>query len=340
MPGKKPNSKNGKPNRKRQTPRSGNSTRRVNPTQRTPRPVYGGNDASSMGLIHKVCGQTDPFCQHAVGAKMFDRSSAPSITIQCRAFATITSDASGYAAWSFSGDPFQGYALAGLTAGAVTSWFAASKPSEWTNFISPNMLQYRIVSSGFRLFCTAAPLSASGTLMVATLSDLPSATIGMTISSNLYTEVARYTIAGHESVWHSKPVSAGQYTEYVNVAAGNGSNGVTNALVYIAGAPASTSMLSVEMIWNVECTPDTNNGMARMATPAFRHVSQIEDAASNTTAKIPSSYKGGIEAFGQLVVRAAKGAVTQLALDTIGRVPLIGGSLKEGARHGMIMDVN
>jgi hypothetical protein len=191
-----------------------------------------------------------------------------------------------------------------------------------------------VVSFGARIISIAAPLSASGLVSVATTQT---ANNSFDLYSADYVELERYTLNGHESTWVGKPKD-GSYTDY-QTGFTNLSKGWTYAYISVDGGPVSTAALSLEIIWNVEVTLSSGTSV-NLGTPAAPHNGLVEDAAAGVVAHMKSSNPGTLASFGNMVTRMAAGAIKEVVLDGLGMVPVIGGSLKTGAKNAMIMDLN
>jgi hypothetical protein len=224
---------------------------------------------------------------------------------------------------------------------AVASWSGFTDLPDWSTFISTNASTYRVVSFGVRLFTTASNYTASGTVHVFTVDGYTGfgSSIYPDIASDNYAEIARYPLIGHQSVWFSKPndVTA---NNYISVSPGATENSWSKLIIGVTGAPASTVVLGIEIVANIECTPKWGTTMARMASPAAPHDITVEESASTLRSHLPSSIQGSLTSFGNTIVRAAQGALRQAALDTVAKIPMIGGSLRKGAEQAMIMDLN
>lgn len=125
-------------------------------------------------LLHKACSILDPFCAAARGAKVNDGSSINSLSVQCRGFVRLLTNANGFAAAAFSSDPTIGYRTADTTTGdVVNTWNADNDYSGFTGI--PASAQWRQVTGGVHVYSTASMMNNQGMLGICVLpsSSLP-----------------------------------------------------------------------------------------------------------------------------------------------------------------------
>ncbi len=321
--------KNKKQAKKPKAPQAARKAQQPGPRlSRQPKAVFG-----RPGLVTAVCSQTDPFCSHARGAKLYDRSSTPSIGYQFQQLITMTTNASGLAVTEITAGGFNMgvRSAATFTGSAVATWGSYVVPTA-ASWLTSNAYSARVVSFGVRAFNIVSPMNASGLVTVATAASTQSA---YDTSSPDYQELERYTLNAHESTWVGKPVVA-DFSNYTVVASVSTTVPTqwTRCYLTVEGGPASTAALSLEIVWNVEITL-LQGTQVNLATPAAPHVSAIEDATAITQGSLRSSNPGPLATFAKTVERAAAGALKRAALDTVGSIPLIGGSLRAGAADAM-----
>jgi len=271
---KKKNTRKSRP----QTATYGQPTRVSQP--RVPRAPRRDKDA----LCKAVCGRADPFCEHAIGAKMYDTSSKPTIPYQVKMFHTITSDANGHYAILIPGNPNQAYRVGVVSAGSiVTSWGTNVTIPDYSNMVNLYE-QFRIVSFGVRFFCSANTNESKGTTGSITVEEVPTS---MDLASDQFVEIIRTPLAGADYTWVSKPTGpqSHSWTDFdVTVDKHN-----TSLVLSGTGVTASTAIGAMEITVNYELTPIQGTSIVRLATPAAPANPVVETVAANATRSQPST---------------------------------------------------
>ena len=258
--------------------------------------------AIPRGVVEKVCSQIDPFCGHANGAKLFDSNATKTIPWQIRSFQTITTDANGSAAVMLQPCLSSFYRTAQTITGSdVTAWNAYSTVEDYTNMLT-YFQEYRIVNCGARVISQASATSSQGIIHMITL---PEVSPDINWSSNHFPEIDRYTLAGADLHWISKPHAQNDVFQAI-VTTGMPNNALC---VAVSGAAAATSVAAIEIVMNVEFTPDTESSFSRVASNAAPCSVAIQQAASNAVHVIPSSHRMPESQFSNMLKREASRAL-------------------------------
>lgn len=247
-------------------------------------------------MTHKVCGLTDPFCQHARGAKYPDDSSERTLPFSREGRYVLVTDANGDANFLFS--PSYEYAPytypSVATANVVTSW-ADFAPMPAFTAVS----QYRIVSAGFELESITAPLTASGEVNLRSFATDASAlapvdlltynaTATQSISLRRLDDCA--VVLSHNSAMPQTFYRNADDTAPVATSQNVGLNPVT---VAISGAPANSSVAVLRWVVHYELKFLDDSQMAQMATPPPEANLALTAAAKRVTSTLPTFFERG-----------------------------------------------
>lgn len=135
--------------------------------------VRGTNNLSTE-TMHEVCGLTDPFCEHALGAKGFTVSPQQTLAFQARQVFQIATGAGTYAGFMFNGGAYQemvrtfspgtptvtGGSTGNIVPAVVSSAVSAYGSDAW-----------RINSVGVRWWDVGAATDVGGHVIASVLSD-------------------------------------------------------------------------------------------------------------------------------------------------------------------------
>jgi hypothetical protein len=289
---------------------------------RASKPIKTGGPARSIMPHHTraVCAITDPFCPASKNAKYPDGTMGNTLTQQVRGNYTVTTSASGNYVLSLVPSVPYGYLLA-VAATATTNTLAAA----YTKYSSANTLfdtygqNYRVVSMGVIIRCVASATTASGTLTLGSGPALPVNTV-VTLGQELYNEVVIKAIQpGMEVSWIATPMGPGARDFSAPTTTTNPSSIADwNALTLeIAGAPASTAMLSVEWFINIEFNLALNSALSAVAKPNPPKSDVAMTALSKTQNSIGSFIEGGIAEVETKVATYAKTALASIMSDPL-----------------------
>jgi hypothetical protein len=237
------------------------------PTKSVPRaPSVSGDVARHT---RTVCSISDPFCDHANGAKFVGSTTARTLPWRFHTRFTLSSDTNGYAAHIFT----PGYAAFGSD-GTVAAGVATfgSNPAIST----PSCQDYRIVSWGVKIRKIVAPLSASGMVRIRIYPATGGSALGVVTYAN-------YNCSQSEDIPVSNAnevVIVGQRLDYTHArmrtpATTNPGGLVTDwvapgwaaVIVGIDGAPASTPILDLELFANFEVSFNDSDSLSLLTTP-------------------------------------------------------------------------
>jgi hypothetical protein len=278
--------------------------------------------------VHQVCSNFDPFCQSAMGAKLFDENTQPSLTYQSRQVIPITTDANGLALFYLNNSAQKYYGLATIAAGVTTAW--TSTNSDFFNTIgTAGIAGYRVVSTGCRFFTTQSWTTATGYVIVTETSDPKPDIVGLAVSSTRLgpkSKVLALRDATITVVGRSKGMQARNYKPFDEV-----ESGYTGSYYFFNGA-ASTTVGFMEMVTNYEWTADPGSSYQYFASPAAEHKPAILNAVTDMSAVNSNikTFSAGIESLASFMSEA-KSAVHKTA-GLIEDVGAIGGMISPGAR--------
>ena len=245
----------------------------------------GGNPRSSpdSGIHSDVISNTDPFHASAQGAKLFDSVAGHSVPFQCRQVTTLSTDANGLGAINLTPLLQAAYRLdATWTANQVTTWGTPTVYPEAVSTITAG--RYRIVNFGVRILGTVAPINASGVVTIFSQAEfVPN---GFDVGSSLAEQVTRVPLHSLDHQWVSKPTGSESRLHDVS-AADYGQIDWTTCTVAVLGGPASTSVITVECVLNIEFLPEPSSALTRIATPAAPHDIGRQMAIANVHRALP-----------------------------------------------------
>lgn len=264
--------------------------------------------------MHNVCGLSDPFCDHANGAKYPDSSNVRTLTLSLKGTFDVITNASGVAAFLFQPDfmylPQSTPTVLGV-GGLVTGWDARSAMN--TNLPATG---YRIVSAGFHMRRICAPLTTSGIVRIrswgtnnfGTLDTIPTATYNATSISDVSLQDLKdfAAICPHSAASPQLIYNTGVDTPIVSNSTPNGYQPIT---VFVGGAPASTTVIVVSWVINYELVFDEDQALAQLATPSPPANSIITTAAAKVTSTLPSFFDKGVSMVAGYIERKALSAL-------------------------------
>lgn len=254
-----------------------NGNRRVRPVAS---PIGSYSKLGSM-----VCSNSNPFCQEANGAKLYDDNSSRSLTYQDRFLVTVTTDANGAAFIALGTGARTGSNVATVTAGLVSAW-AGWTAGGFYNTLSSAAGSYRAVSSGFRFRTTQAWTSATGTLIVTEHVDDPTTTTGYAgYNARLGPSAELFPLRDADVYFVAKPQGMAA-TSYQDIAS-TSPLPFTIATIAITGASASTQVATIEVIVNYEWLPLIATAYATLSTPAAPSNPTVMQSRSLVLSKVP-----------------------------------------------------
>lgn len=329
MPNKK-NKQKSRSNQKSQIARSASMSmsKVIRPPPSTVMPSMSNTLLQQKDLrsrVQLVCGVTDPFCEHARGAKLPDTSSTRTLTIYNRKRVTFTSDANGTHHSLFNAQYYYDPIAYGATAtgSVITSW----QPIAVSGM--PSVQNFRIISIGIRLNAISAPLYQSGMVSVRVWSQETLENYG-TIDLASYLVTQAYDIPLSDC--KDKVIilnRTSQRPETFHIAGGNAgtaesstvtsckTNGFTPVTIYLSGVPVSTAVLSVEYIINYEVLPLDSNEYATLATQAPPYDPILVNAATHVRSVFTNTLFNGVKAAGAAIESRAKAYLANAAKNVV-----------------------
>lgn len=234
-------------------------------------------------LIHAVCSNTDPFCEHALNAKVYDTNSNRSLTFQSRDLITVTTSASGEAFIILTQNPFKAYAPAAtFAAGAVATWPGAYTVNSFYNQYNSTGGSWRVVSWGYKYYTTQAWTSAIGSVIITEIGGLdPSLITGQVVASLVNGSKAKVSALRDAVMTFIGRPSGEASNMYVTGFGTSDFNDWTLSYLAITGATASTVVGSIELVVNYEWLPRSASGLGPIATAAAPNIPVVNQLRAN-----------------------------------------------------------
>lgn len=249
---------------------------------------------------------SNPFSEHAVGAKLPDENSTKSVSVTINDTFTMNTDANGRADARISPNVGAGTFDHAATSGStgVTSWAAAVALTDIAAYQAA-FDSYRIVGWGLKVTSLLAPTNQKGYFRVITMPEDNNGGVYIT-NGGLHEEIKVFPGSEMDIHWISKSHGA-EFKDYVPF-----DGTVTPAWdfchVRYQGGPASTTdAVLVQVVFHLECQIELGSVTSTMATPAAPHKPHVMSAAANTLAKHGGAHAGST--FGGLISRFAKSAL-------------------------------
>lgn len=269
--------------------------------------------------VEILCGLSDPFCSAAVNAKYMDNSSTKSLPYTTHIRNSFTTNASGNVgilicpSWNYY--PFS---LPSATAGTVYT-FGAPRAV----LVPPaGAARVRLVSYGIVCRSVVAPLSASGMVRVRGFAVQDgfyvSVCDGTTYNCDFYEDFPLRDVANAAVIGRRTDPTCKNFRTPPQIDAGNL---VTNwiapgfgpILISVDGAPASTSVLDIEIVLHWEITLDDSSDLQQLSTKSPAYDLVLDTAQSTMSSVAQNVFKQGVQAAGKyiesLAVRALGSAV-------------------------------
>lgn len=271
---------------------------------------------TSTELVSRICGLTDPFCDHAIGAKYPDDSSVRTLPFTYRSLETVVSGAGGadrrYANLQYQ---FQPWHTANVSSGStVTSW-----NNSVTNTVIPGASMYRIVSAGFILRRIAAPLYASGSIHIRTygfkhMLNLNGVDLVTYNSSNQldipYQDCNELCVVFQHS--DEMPQLFYETNFDTDITSDEVTHGFFPVSIFAIGVPASTAIYTIETIIHYELTFEVSSGLAQAATPPPPANHVITGLSNRVSSIMKPIFEHGKSEVGRYLQDKAKGAISKM----------------------------
>lgn len=268
-------------NRSTSTPVTRAQRPRQPPPRRQPRRPTLGPQFGAMG----VCAITNPFCDESKGSRWPDDSSAHSVAIPVRYRAPIYVGASGNAAFLFTAQAIRPQALGTVVGNSVTGWTPNGIGAAAIFYKSSGV---RVVSGGIKFVSTLAPMTASGSVTFIELPpnsdsdpdtgstpfadyvglDLTNQNRATYLTTALRNDNAIYSLFRPQGSEARSFNSLVDMIDDVGVAKTYDTFDWTSQVVYIQGAPPSSTVGFVDYFLNVEVSFDVLSELSLFARPA------------------------------------------------------------------------
>ena len=247
-------------------------------------------------LVGQVCGLTDPFCEHAYGARYPDDSSSRTLPFTVRQREILTSNPSGekglLVAPAINFSPFAVSTAVTGTVLTFVSYDAAVVP------VLTGTSEFRIVSVGMILRNVAPMLTASGMVSVRSWAQDGNgiASIdGQSYGASKVVDVALTELKDMHIVFeHTSQMPQAFYdpaivspTNAVGTWTNPGFNPIT---IFVNGCPASTAVISVEYVMHVELKFGDSSALLLATVPSPKANSLVTGTASYITSEAKSFF--------------------------------------------------
>jgi len=287
------------------------------------------NKGPSNELITAVCSNLDPFCPHAEGAKLYDRDSSKTFAIQVKSYQGLNTDANGKGAMEVNASLNDSFTTAStITGDAVTAWNAYSTADGYSS-IDATFNKYRIVSWGVRVYCSAKATESQGTLILATASD---SGISFNVASSSYEEVMRFPLYGADVYWISKAQSY-TATKFEAIATAV-SNDWNHLYIGLDNCQASSNVLGIEIVYNLELQVDPLDFFSRATTPAWPDNVLVQQAVAMVASDKDSAESGNLSQISSRLRQKATKALKSLMVSSAASY----GGPVAGSAMGLLMD--
>ncbi len=256
---------------------------------RVPRRVtFSCSEADKDKLCMAICGQVDPFCNAACGARRYDQNTTPSFPVQFRAIhlASQFATGTGKAAVRINPNIYNTtYAATAESAGVITTWGSAASADGYTS----DLAQYRVVSCGVHVYNITSSDNAQGVLGAVTT---PGAIATLDPNSTLYQGNERMQNYLGEYCWVSTRLGPDAQNYVADDTTGN--LGWTELAAYVTAAGSSDArpQFYAEIFINCEVHATVGTTYARFVQPAAPDVDLIENAVANIAPTQPAVRPG------------------------------------------------
>lgn len=303
------------------------------------------NPRTDSRLMKAVCSFTDPFCVASVGSRWPDVSSSPTIPIRVDCLHTITTNAAGTAAVTFTPSFPYGILLAtvaGTTATNLANY--ADYDPNLTAFLAANALQYRVVSFGIEVIPVVATMTNQGYFIVAEVPGRRPPGNAYVTPSTTYPNVIVSNLVGDKVAFISRPQGNSSF-DMTNMNTTTTYNETWSSVtVMVSGANPSSTVLMVRIRANLEYESLNANIYGTTAKPSQSN-NFLTDIVSRVRANMEPIIKGGAEAAEKKVMSWAADALMRAGGSALGYYlggpagGAAGGAIAGQASH-MIMDVD
>lgn len=279
-----------------------------------------GPQAPNPNLVHEICSLTDPFCPAAWGGKYPDGATSRSISWTAESIITLTTNATGAAALIII--PQWAYDVASPT--TITGTVASGNVPA-SRMVFPAAARTRLVSVGVEINSVVAPLSASGTVYLRTFSpqnyqSMQTVDLATVMADTHYEQ----PLNGTRNL-HFVPARLG--TEALLFGDGSVLSSITTmesvgfqcGTIAVIGAPATTPVLTLRVVYHWEYVPADGDTNYSFTTPTPRPNVDVIQTSNNIFRRVGNYIGAGIEkAIHSEAARMVAGGAVRLAGAAIG----------------------
>lgn len=299
---------------------------RTPPVPRPPRvPRAPKQPRVAPATVHAVCGLTDPFCDASVGAKLPDGSSMRTMPYRIHFVKTLTTDASGNVGQLILPNVYQSPAVTGSIVGTV---FTAAAMGAAVVALPAGVTRYRMISCGYVLRNICAPLNAQGVVELRTFSTAGGGSLAaIDLVTYMCANSATFALQDCHShstiIAHTAQRAADFYapleTTPTTAVTAWVAPGFCPSSIGVIGGPASTAVLRLEIIMNVEYVFADDEPMALATTPSPPYSPTLTAAAARVQSFGNLVYHRTTEAAAKYVESKAIAALSTI-LGPVGRL--------------------
>jgi len=296
--------------------------KKSSPARHERKPAAGNHQKNASGhslgpmVRMAVCGITDPFCKHAIGAKLPDTTNIRTLAYTKHSIHSITTDASGNGGVMVMPNWFYDPVIYGLVSGTNMVLPPVAMTS---NPAIAGIQSFRIVSYGLIINSIAAPMTSSGLVYVrANTSET-----GQHITSSNYASYGTTdyldvplrnvsglaVIGGRNAAPRANFYTPTQSTPSSAVTDWKASGALPTSIVIIGG-PASTTVLTVELLIHYELTFEETEGMALAMTPSPASNPMVVNISNQVQSTGQQIFKTGLAAAGKYIEQRALQLIT------------------------------
>lgn len=278
------------------------------------KPLHG-----KTAISEAVCAITDPFCPRAKNAKWPDGMGGNTMTMQIRYHRIVNSSTAGTLCYCSAQLPYAYLPYGTYSAPNFTMNVAYDDVTSGTNFTT-YAETYRVVTWGVIIRNLQPALTASGYVTISRISTMPGEG----------TVIAAGQVNGAQVETH--PIFAGQEIHVIGKTQGTSSrvfqpqNTTTTTTtgwevikVETTGVPASSAILDIEFVYNVEFTlPQSQVALHQFVQPVVPAAPKAIEAANVVHSRINSVVAGGVDKVGTLVMKSAGTVVEDILAGALG----------------------
>lgn len=258
---------------------------------------------------HKVCAITDPFCAGAIGSKWPNLTGSKTLAFPARGRWNISTDANGNGSILIV-PQYSAQVVGAASIGGDAAVFSALLTPVFP--VITGVTQYRVVSWGFKLRNTAAPMLSSGIVRVRLFSDSGYASSATSLcSSYKCIDALDVSLQDTKEVCVMPPRTGTQSTffvpiEPITVSSALPATGWSYAQVSIIGGPATSAPVDIELFYNYELSFNDDSTLSMIQTPSPPENTTLTQASSYVSHSIGSFVKNGAKAVEDLAIRYGK----------------------------------